>query len=149
MLFEQLSFDSALWLCSLPEHFSLFPGTGTARWSMAVWRPGICPDLHRYHTGRIGEENSMAEEKEASLAPPYASGTRRTWVSKKPSAACGIQEQSTLFSWKMWQPYHPEGYYYCVLNMPYSPDEQERLADKCRMMYLMAPYHCDGSIKGI
>lgn len=149
MLFEQLSFHSALWLWSLPAHFSLFPGTGTARWSMAVWRPGICADFHRYHTGRTGEENSVSEEKESFLAQPCASGTWKTRVSKKPSVACEIQVQSTLFNWKMWQPNHPEGYYYCLLNMLYSPSEQERLVDKRRMMYLMAPYYHDGSIKGI
>lgn len=33
--------------------------------------------------------------------------------------------------------------------MLYSPDEQGRLADKCSMMYLMAQYYHDGSIKGI
>lgn len=32
--------------------------------------------------------------------------------------------------------------------MLYSPDEQGRLADKCGMMYLMAQYYRDGSIKG-
>jgi len=42
----------------------------------------------------------VAEEEEMSLASCSASGAQRTWVSKKPSAACGIEEKSTLFDWK-------------------------------------------------
>lgn len=96
--------------------------------------------------GRTGEGNLMTE-KEISPAPPSASGTWEIWISKKLSVASGIHDESTLFNWKMWQTNHPEGYYYCLLNMLYSPDEPRKLADMCSMMYLMAQYYHDRSIK--